>query len=220
MLKVRDRSRIIAHRGIWIDSHDANTSKALTEALLAGFGIETDIRDWAGNLVISHDPPLLDGLLFSDLLTQWRDQNILKGRMLALNVKSDGLIPMLTHLRPALGESDHFFFDMSFPQMLAYSRAGLPISPRISEFEPTSVSLMRELDMTEGYWLDGFDSDWWIGDENVENLIKDYRVTVVSPEIHGRDPVPVWDWFAQRLSEGCHLYLCTDLPFKALERFS
>jgi len=192
----------------------------LTRALRAGFGIETDIRDRGGKIVVSHDPPLLGSLLFSGLLADWRDQGILTGRSLALNVKSDGLLPLLAPLRADLERSDHFFFDMSFPQMLAYSRAGLPVSIRISEFEPVPVHLTGDLGMAGKYWLDGFESDWWIGDVTIENLVKESRLTVISPEIHGRDPFRVWDWFFQRLSAGCDLYLCTDLPVEVLERAS
>ena len=47
---------IIAHRGLWSeDVNFQNTKLAFQNALKNGFGIETDIRDSNGELVISHD---------------------------------------------------------------------------------------------------------------------------------------------------------------------
>jgi hypothetical protein len=126
----------------------------------------------------------------------------------------------LAPLQQDLKTSDYFFFDMSFPQMLVFSRAGFPVSIRLSEFEPVPIHLTGELGKAKTYWLDGFESDWWIGNVAIEKLVKESRVTVVSPEIHGREPSRVWDWFAQRLSEGCDLSLCTDFPVEAGERIS
>ena len=48
---------IIAHRGFWRKKTDQNTIGAFKLALNNHFGIETDIRDQNGQLVISHDIP-------------------------------------------------------------------------------------------------------------------------------------------------------------------
>jgi len=212
------KKRILAHRGVWGLRGSSNSPEVLTEALAAGFGIETDLRDHNGRIVVSHDPPTRRTPLFADLLEQWARENRLSGRILALNVKSDGLVPLLSQLDDDLKEADFFFFDMSFPQLLSYSRAGLPVALRISEFEPAPVDLSHRLGMARKYWLDGFDSDWWVGDDAIEKLVRESQVTVVSPELHGRSPSAVWDWFLQRVAEGCDLYLCTDSPWAVVER--
>ena len=49
--------KILAHRGLWTIENEKNTIEALRNALEEGFGIETDIRDCCGEIVISHNPP-------------------------------------------------------------------------------------------------------------------------------------------------------------------
>ena len=81
--------RIIAHRGYWIKPNEKNTAIAFERALRLNFGIETDIRDVQGKLVVSHDMPSGGEMDFSDFL----DLCLLysKARPLALNIKSDCL---------------------------------------------------------------------------------------------------------------------------------
>ena len=45
-----------------------NTLSAFTRAFDNGFGVETDLRDYNGTLVISHDVPQEESLLFEDFL--------------------------------------------------------------------------------------------------------------------------------------------------------
>ncbi len=58
---------ILAHRGIWNKKLKKNSLDALTLALDMGFGIETDIRDRNGVLVISHDMANETDILLDDL---------------------------------------------------------------------------------------------------------------------------------------------------------
>lgn len=97
------RRRIYCHRGLWATKSDRNSSDALRRASLNGFGIETDIRDSAGNLVIFHDAYQSSG----QLLSMFFDLNT----PLTLNLKSDGLlqgigiqeIPRVAQITRALG---------------------------------------------------------------------------------------------------------------------
>src|SRR5438309_53835 len=59
------RMLVLAHRGWWSDPQDRNTRAAFAKAFAAGYGIETDVRDSAGRLVISHDPPFVGEDLMS-----------------------------------------------------------------------------------------------------------------------------------------------------------
>ncbi len=52
--------RLFFHRMFWDNHSHKNFRLALISALDLGFGIETDICDFDGRLVISHDPPLVD----------------------------------------------------------------------------------------------------------------------------------------------------------------
>ena len=69
---------------------------------------------------------------------------------------------------------------------------GLAVAFRVSEFEPLQTNLAPALDVEPRYWVDGFESDWWIGSREVEEACRRAPVTVVSPEIHWRDPEPTW----------------------------
>jgi glycerophosphoryl diester phosphodiesterase len=61
------KMRIIAHRGFWKMKSEQNTMAAFQRAIENGFGIETDFRYHAGNLVISHDLPRDKVLTADDL---------------------------------------------------------------------------------------------------------------------------------------------------------
>ena len=47
--------KIISHRGYWTNLDEKNQKNAFKRSWDHGFGIETDIRDFNQNLVISHD---------------------------------------------------------------------------------------------------------------------------------------------------------------------
>ena len=46
---------ILSHRGYWKNEGEKNTKIAFERSFQLGFGTETDIRDYKGELVISHD---------------------------------------------------------------------------------------------------------------------------------------------------------------------
>ncbi|EHZ0305119.1 hypothetical protein K4888_001154 [Campylobacter upsaliensis] len=47
--------QILAHRGFWREKKEQNSLASLAKAFEMGFGIETDLRDGGGNLLLSHD---------------------------------------------------------------------------------------------------------------------------------------------------------------------
>ena len=49
---------ILAHRGFWKKESEKNTQIAFERAFDKGFGIETDLRDIKGEIVISHNMPV------------------------------------------------------------------------------------------------------------------------------------------------------------------
>lgn len=208
--------RLLAHRGLWTTTGTPNSLEALVAAAEHGFGIETDIRDSCGNLVISHDPAgagALDAASALRAVLAVAHSSI----VLALNVKADGLEPLLDPVLDALASHSVFFFDMSVPQLLSYSRLGLPVAVRVSEYEPLRAEMFAQLRVRKQIWLDAFDSDWWLDDPQIAMLASTETVVVVSPELHGRDPERVWDWFIQFASQGHDVLLCTDEPQRVLE---
>ena len=114
----------ISHRGLWADPSQASSAAALTRGLEEGFGIETDLRDFAVEVVVSYDPAEVGAPRFISLLESWRSLGVLGGAPIALNVKADGLAPLLDAFKLVLGASAHFFFEMSFPQLRAYAQSG------------------------------------------------------------------------------------------------
>ena len=87
---------IFAHRGLWTCKSEQNTFEAIRSAFESGYSIETDIRDYLGEIVVAHDPVLNPSTLirFQKIveLINYYDGAGLKS---ALNVKSDGLIKHL-----------------------------------------------------------------------------------------------------------------------------
>ena len=213
--------QILAHRGFWKVPEEKNSRTALERAFAAGFGVETDIRDQTGTLVISHDPPSGRCITFQDLLSLYRRYDP-PGPM-ALNVKADGLqnLSAAALTKEELRRDAYFFFDMSIPDALGYARQNLPIYTRESEFEPTP----HLLDMAQGVVLDCFHSDWIRPAKILQHLQAGRSVMLISPELHGRDPAQAWTVWREltetRVEQpaGTGLMLCTDRPQEARESF-
>lgn len=208
---VETRHLLLAHRGK--DDRPAGRSdfSSLDQSLRDGFGVEFDVRDWNQRLVISHDPPGQQVRLLNDALSTWTQLPSIEGRLLAINVKSDGLVREFLNLHETLMGFRYFFFDMSFPQSLQYMRADLPVAIRLSEYESaTSISGIGS--SPRYYWVDSFSSDWWLDSDFWDELDPDAAPVIVSPELHGRDPRRVWDWWLEQVALGQQIYLCTDHP--------
>jgi glycerophosphoryl diester phosphodiesterase len=199
-------AQIFAHRGLWSSSECKNSRAALTAALRRGFGLETDIRDHAGELVISHDLAGDDALPLRHLLEDYRSLGATG--ILALNIKADGLATKLRQLVESHEISQYFVFDMSIPDMRHYDRLQVPYFSRRSEFESEIIAF----DHCAGVWLDAFESDWYDADTILGLLTMNKRVAVVSPEVHGRDPRPVWELLRSIADPTKQLYCCTDHP--------
>jgi glycerophosphoryl diester phosphodiesterase len=201
----------LCHRGYWTSPEEKNTLPAFARALEAGHGIETDVRDHAGELVISHDPAKPDAARLAEVLAMHARIN--PRAPLALNVKADGLSPLLVAaLRAHAGAAACFCFDMSVPETLRYRRDGLRYFTRQSEFEPSPVLLTD----AAGVWLDCFERDWIEDSHLAAQLSAGRTAALVSPELHGRDPATAWARLAA--SPWRHherLLLCTDQPENA-----
>ncbi len=190
--------------------HPANSLGAFVAAASFGFGIELDIRDHCGSVVVAHDPPVGDELEFGSVVSALADA----GRRLpiAINVKADGLGKDVAEIVTEHELDDAFVFDMAVPDALNYLRLGLPCFTRLSEVEPEPAFLSQ----SSGVWVDSFTTDWRDQGE-VERYAKlGKRVCLVSPELHGRDHSAAWlTWRDWATTLGDSLMLCTDLPTEA-----
>lgn len=206
--------RFLAHRGLWRQRAEMNTAAAFECAFAAGFGIETDVRDSAAELVVAHDPPGADA--------PWADaprldrlldpSRIPPGTTLAVNVKADGLASAFAPWFRRCDGCDVFFFDMSVPEQRHYAR--YPCFSRQSDIEPEPVLLAD----AAGIWLDAFAAEWWTTDLVAAHIAAGRRVAIVSPELHGRDPSHRWRLLREAgWKHRDDVLLCTDHPQAARE---
>ncbi|ATR84278.1 phosphodiesterase [Pseudomonas sp. HLS-6] len=202
--------RIISHRGYWLQKSERNQPEAFHRSFDLGFGTETDVRDVAGQLVISHDMPVGHELTLDNLLEIMADRNL----PLAINIKADGLAKAVREKFDQHGHTNWFVFDMAVPDMRSYMREGIATYTRLSEVEQSPAWL----DQAAGVWLDGFEGEWYTNSLITNLLSQGKQVCVVSPELHDRSPTALWQQLSDLKSED-GLTLCTDLPEDAVNFF-
>jgi len=197
---------------MWDSVGDQNSLPALIRAIQNGYGIETDVRDLDGELVIAHDPPRAGQLCLDDFLEAYRAGS--RNPMLALNIKADGLHQLLSDALSRHGIENYFVFDMSVPDTMGYLRRSMPIAARVSEFEPIEPFAKS----TKILWVDAFQSEWYGGTEVIKWLQDGWRLAIVSPELHRRSHLSLWQALAKVPKDlSRNIYLCTDL-FKEAQR--
>jgi len=213
-----DQSAILAHRGWFLEAAEKNSESALNRALERGFGLETDVRDLNGQLVISHDPPVVSADLPN---LRWLLERIgasgSRGRI-ALNVKADGLAgPISDMIRVSgINSEQMYVFDMSVPDSITYLKTPIPVYSRLSEYEDKPPFLETAL----GVWVDSFTGAFPQVQHAEKLMRKGIRAAIVSPELHRRDHQPLWQAI---LDSGIHhnplFELCTDFPAEAASQF-
>jgi hypothetical protein len=205
--------KILAHRGHWLEPQQKNSFAAFERAWSGDFGIETDLRDLDGAIVVSHDPPQRGAATFESLLQAHAARA--PQTPLALNIKADGLQSAVAQSLAKYHAANFFVFDMSVPDSLSYLRAGLPVFLRLSEYEPQTPLL----DRAAGVWLDAFERDWWTPDTVRALQARGRSVAIVSPELHGRPHEDTWQALRSLEPEvRSSALLCTDFPADA-DRF-
>lgn len=208
--------RILAHRGYWNQHLEKNSPEALRKAIELGYGLESDVRDYAGKLVISHniaDEASQDAEEVFRWLHEFRDRSCF-----AINIKADGLKDLLKRHLETYRISNYFLFDMSVPQMVEFREMGLSYFTRQSEVEPTPCLY----DDAAGVWVDGFWSTAWITKKLLEGHLRAGKaICLVSPELHGSKDYPAfWETIRQYHLEESRMFLCTDRPDEAGRFFS
>ena len=209
---------IIAHRGLHSQAILPNSPDALINACSLGFGIETDLRDFSGRLVVSHDPADSFAPDAETLLRTLAPHNA--GCCLALNIKSDGLKPIISQCLARTGITNYFLFDMSIPQMKIYADSGLVYFTGHSDIQPQPVLYEN----ASGIWADCFYSENWITREVIAGHIScGKKICFVSPELHGRKNYrDFWSRLRDYDSDydSGSLMICTDYPQDAQEFFT
>jgi hypothetical protein len=206
----------LAHRGLWTNKSEGNTFVALRDGLDKGFGLELDVRDFNGQLVISHDLPNADSLLPLEQLLEYYSEGGF-GSTIALNIKADGLVSELSNILYQYGIRKYFVFDMSIPDTISYLKFGLHTFIRRSDLE-----FSPELELLgKGIWMDEMNVAWINQSAILEQVKKSDAVCIVSSELHGRERISQWKQIKNAISTpevSEKLLLCTDFPYEA-ERF-
>jgi glycerophosphoryl diester phosphodiesterase len=204
--------QIISHRGYWKQASEKNTRLAFERSFNLGYGTETDVRDCAGKLLISHDPPSGNEITLDELLEIAGPSQ----PMLALNIKADGLAVAVREAMQKRRYPNWFVFDMSIPDTRMQLAAGNPVYTRCSELEAAPVFF----DEVGGIWLDAFEDDAWRIDAAKHFLGLNKKVCLVSPELHKRPHKTFWKLLRDAsLHHAKNLMMCTDLPEQATDFF-
>lgn len=206
---------ILSHRGYWKETQEKNLPIAFERSFSLGFGTETDIRDYKGELVISHDIADENCISVKEMFEVYNKyDNTLS---LALNIKADGLQLKLKKLLEEYKIENYFVFDMSIPDGLGYLKQNIKAFTRESEYEKVP-SFYEE---ACGIWLDEFQCHW-ITKEVIEKHMKNNKkICIVSPDLHKREYEKEWQHYKEIEEElGIdNLMICTDFPEIAKEFF-
>jgi hypothetical protein len=206
---------ILSHRGYWKETSEKNQRIAYERSFSLGFGTETDIRDYKGELVISHniaDEKCISVKEMFEIYNKY--DNTLP---LALNIKADGLQVKLIELLEEYKIMNYFVFDMSVPDGLQYFKHCIKVFTRQSEYE----KIPSFYDMASGVWLDEFQRHWIDQDIIKKHVQNNKQICIVSPDLHKREYKKEWQHYKEVEQElGIDsLMICTDYPEIAKEFF-
>jgi glycerophosphoryl diester phosphodiesterase len=206
--------QIISHRGYWIQPNEKNSIKAFERSFSLGFGTETDIRDYNGELVIAHDIANEYNITVQHFFELYNKYQCTA--TLALNIKADGLQQKLMALLQSNNITNYFVFDMSVPDTLGYLNGNVNFFSRQSEYEQIPIFYNQ----TIGIWLDSFNTIWYNNAHIIEHISQNKQVAIVSPELHKRDFLPLWNQLKALTIPTNNIVLCTDTPEQAKAFFT
>jgi hypothetical protein len=163
---------------VLIIKHRINTLKELMD-VPTHFGVEVDIRSNEQKLLMSHDP-FSNGEDFETWLKFWNH------KFLVVNIKEEGLEESISELLSKYGISNYFFLDQSFPFLVKYARKGvMEQALRVSEYENIADATSLAINWL---WLDSFTGNWnYLSNLRHYILNGNYKLCLVSPELHGRN---------------------------------
>ncbi|MGC6492642.1 MAG: hypothetical protein ACON5B_07350 [Myxococcota bacterium] len=161
-----------------IVAHRRNTLEDLRTTPVQ-LGVEFDVREVHGVLEVTHDP-FTRGVP----LETWLDAY--QHGLLVVNVKAEGLAPVVqAHLR-SRGVTTYVFLDQSMPELVRMVESGeRRCMVRISRHEPLSgmLTLASQVDWC---WLDVFGGQLPLAADDLSKLrATGVKICLVSPELHG-----------------------------------
>jgi len=177
-------------------------------------GIEFDLRDSAGILVVVHDA-LTPGQPFCEFLT-FCDPS----KFYIVNIKCEGIEAAAISLLEARGIRNFFLLDCSIPAMIRLGKAGEKrLAVRFSEYESLqTVECMKSF--VSWVWIDTF-TRLPITADILETFKRHgLKTCLVSPELQ-QQPERIEEYIADMKSQGLTIdAVCTKAPYLATWRLS
>ena len=159
-------------------AHRVNSSSH-AENIRSIYGIEFDIRDSNGIIIVTHDP-FTNGENFEVFLSK------LSKRFLIVNIKSEGIEEQALELLKKYGFEDFFFLDCTFPAIIKLFKKGEKRNAlRFSEYE-NITHIFENKDKIQWVWVDCF--TYFPLTKKIEELIHAHglKICIVSPELQGQ----------------------------------
>lgn len=163
------------------------------------YGLEIDVRDSIGELVISHDSSSGNEITLNNYLKHTDSK-----KLIAINIKSSEIENKLKQILQTNNITNYFTFDWSVPSLIKAIQIQLICAFRLSEYEKEIIP------NCSWAWLDAFHSIWY--DETLLDSLKNkgLKIAIVSPELHNRkSELPK---VKEIVKSGKVDAICTDLP--------
>lgn len=164
--------------------HRVNHSEEL-KFLAPEWGAEIDVRSAPQErLQLSHDP-WQEG---EDLEHWLRAFKVARLRgPLAINTKEDGLEDRILRLLERYEIPDAFFVDTPAPTLIKWTqqKGKRCFAVRVSQYESAAAATAFR-GKADWIWLDSFDGTPAVQPDVLRALGKDFKICLVSPELHGR----------------------------------
>ena len=186
-------------------AHRVNVlSKELAEDIFSRCcGIEFDIRDSAGELIVVHDAFMTDYYqTFSEFLTFCRPD-----KFYIVNVKAEGIEQRAIHMLEAAGIRNFFLLDVGIPAMMRLHKTGeTRFAIRYSEVEPMeNVDALKHIGTW--VWVDCFTK--YSLTREVAQTFKSWglKICLVSPDLQGRP---------DEIAEYIEILVSQNIPYDAV----
>lgn len=161
--------------------HRVNTSSELLRVPL-NQGVEIDLRsNLNGEVFLAHDP-FENGELLDTWLESYRHSFIVA------NLKEEGLEDVIIRQFASRKIQDWAFLDQSFPFLVKQLASGnTKTMIRVSDLESAKTALALGI-RPDWAWIDSFSGHYPSENDLIELVAAGFKLMMVSPELHGRDP--------------------------------
>jgi len=185
--------------------HRANTSENLKK-ISKDFGVEIDLRSWGKDIILSHDP-FTPGEKFVDWLKDYSHQGLI------LNVKEDGLAPLIIKILEENGIENYLFLDSTYPTIIKFVKSGFnKFFIRYSEYE-TIKNIEKLKGSSKWVWVDSFEGFSLEINDYKKLKVLGFKICLVSPELAHKDLKEIQRFKAKIFENSLKIdAICTKFP--------